>query len=113
LYWLSKDFFEKVNDEVAEPQARRLSEIRNFLEHKYLRVTADESPNAPPDNLALMVPRGQFGAKALHLLKLARTALIYLAIGVRFEEQRRESAQSNIPVVEIPLPPYMADTEKM
>jgi hypothetical protein len=25
LYWLAKDFFEKTNDEVAEPQARGLS----------------------------------------------------------------------------------------
>ena len=39
LYWLAKDFFEKANDEVAEPQARGLCEIRNHLEHKYLRVT--------------------------------------------------------------------------
>jgi hypothetical protein len=60
-----------------------------------------------------MVPRGQFGAKALHLLKLARTALIYLAIGVRFEEQRREPAQSNMPIEEIPSTPYMPDAEKM
>ena len=113
LYWLSKDFFETANDEVAEPQARRLSEIRNFLEHKYLRVTAEESPNAPPDDLALMVPRSQFGTKALHLLKLARNALIYLAGGVRFEEQRREPAQSNMPLEEIPPTPCMPDAEKM
>ena len=113
LYWLSTDFFETVNDEVAEPQGRRLSEIRNFLEHKYLRVTAEESPNAPPDDLALMVPRGQFGAKALHLLKLARTALIYLAIGVRFEEQRREPARSNVPLEEIPSMPHLTDADKM
>ena len=90
MYWLAKDFFEKENDEVAEPQARGLSEIRNHLEHKYLRVTVAGSPTVPPDDLALMVSREQFGRKAMHLLKLARSALIYLAIGVGFEERRRE-----------------------
>src|SRR3984885_14241743 len=55
LYWLAKDFFEKANDEVAEPQARGLNDIRNHLEHKYLRVTAGEPPIAPPSDLAFMV----------------------------------------------------------
>lgn len=48
LYWLTKDFFEKPSDEVAEPQARGLSEIRNFLEHKYLRVTVVKAAHGLP-----------------------------------------------------------------
>jgi LA2681-like HEPN len=88
LYWLAKDFFEKANDEVAGPQAHGLSDIRNHIEHKYLRVTAVESPTVPPDDLAFMVSREQFERKTMHLLKLARSALIYLAIGVGFEERR-------------------------
>jgi hypothetical protein len=60
LYWLAKDFFEKENDEVAEPQARGLSDIRNHIEHKYLHVTVTESPMVPPDDLAFVVSRGQF-----------------------------------------------------
>jgi hypothetical protein len=113
LYWLAKDFFEKANDEVAEPQARGLSDIRNHLEHKYLRVTLAESPTAPPDDLAFMVSREQFEAKAMHLLKLARSALIYLAIGVGFEERRREPSRAGMPLEEIPSIPYLPDAEKM
>jgi LA2681-like HEPN len=113
LYWLAKDFFEKENDEVAEPQARGLSDIRNHVEHKYLRVTVAESPTAPPDDLAFMVSRGQFEGKALHLLKLARSALIYLAIGVRFEEKRREPGRANLTLEEILSPPDLPDAEKI
>ncbi|MGA2207362.1 MAG: LA2681 family HEPN domain-containing protein [Terracidiphilus sp.] len=113
LYWLSKDFFEKTSDEVAEPQARGLSEIRNSLEHKYLRVTAGESPTAPPQDLALMVPRSQLEAKALHLLKLVRAALIYLAIGVRFEEQRREPSRVGMTLDELSPTAYLPDDEKI
>jgi hypothetical protein len=113
LYWVAKDFFEKENDEVAEPQARRLSDIRHHLEHKYLRVTAAESPAIPPDDLALIVSRQQFEGKTIHLMKLARSALIYLTIGVRFEEQRREPGRVGLPLEEIPLPPILPDAEKV
>ena len=113
LYWLAKDFFEKANDEVAEPQARGLSDIRNFIEHKYLRVTVAESQTAPPDDLALMVSREQFEAKAVHLLKLARSALIYLAVGVGFEERRREPGRAGVPLEEMPSTSYLPDAEKV
>jgi LA2681-like HEPN len=113
LFWLAKDFFEEANDEVAEPQARGLSEIRNHLEHKYLRVTVAESPTASSDDLAFMVSREQFEGKAMHLLKLARSALIYLAIGVGFEERRREPSRVGETLEEIPPTPLLPDAEKI
>ena len=113
MYWLAKDFFEKANDEVAEPQARGLSDIRNHLEHKYLRVTVAESPTVPPDDIALMVSREQFEGKALHLLKLARSALIYLTIGVGLEERRRQPGRTGVPLEEIPLTPELPEAEKI
>jgi LA2681-like HEPN len=113
LYWLAKDFFEKANDEVAEPQARGLSDIRNHVEHKYLRVTVAESAIVPPDDLALMVSREQFERKAMHLLTLARSALIYLALGVGFEERRRERGRVGRAFEEIPSTPYLQDVEKV
>jgi hypothetical protein len=113
LCWLAKDFFEKANDEVAEPQARGLSDIRNHVEHKYLRVTVAENAIVPPDDLALMVSREQFDRKAMHLLTLARSALIYLALGVGFEERRRELGRVGVPIEEIPSSPYLQDVEKV
>jgi LA2681-like HEPN len=85
---------------------------RNHIEHKYLRITATGFPTAPPDDLAFMVPRDQFESKRLHLLKLARTALIYLAVGVKFEEQRRATNYAGSSLEEIPLKPYLPDAEK-
>jgi hypothetical protein len=113
LYWLAKDFFEKENDEVAEPEARSLSDIRNYLEHKYLRIIVDEPATSPPYDLAFMVSRKQFEAKTLHLLGLARSALIYLAIGVGFEERRRQPGLTGVRIEELPLPPHLPDTEKI
>ncbi|MFA5375497.1 MAG: LA2681 family HEPN domain-containing protein [Dehalococcoidia bacterium] len=113
LYWLAKDFFEKETDEVAEPEARGLSDIRNCLEHKYLRITLDEPAASPPNDLALMVSRHQFEAKALHLLALARSALIYLSIGVRFEEHRRLRNRNGVSLEELSSPPEFPDIEKI
>jgi len=112
LYWLAKDFLEKETDEVAEPEARGLSDIRNYLEHKYLRITIDEPEATPPDDLALMVSRHQFEAQALHLLGLARSALIYLSIGVGFEEQRRGPSRAGMSIEELPPTPDLPDAEK-
>jgi len=113
LYWLAKDFSEKANDEVSEPQARNLSEIRNSIEHKYLRVVANEVTTAPVDDLALMVSRKRFEAKTLHLLKLARAALIYLAIGVRFEELRRQPKFRDVSLEDIPATDRLSDAQKL
>jgi hypothetical protein len=59
------------------------------------------------------VSRERFEGKAMHLLKLARSALIYLAIGVGFEERRREAGRVGVPLEEIPVAPYLPDAEKM
>ena len=60
-----------------------------------------------------MVSREQFERKVMHLLKLVRSALIYLAIGVGFEERRREPSRARVPLEEIPSTPYVPDAEKM
>jgi hypothetical protein len=78
-------------------------------------VTVAKSPTEPPNDLALMVSREQFERKAMHLLKLARSALIYLAIGVRFEERRRtlDPGRAGVSIEELLPTPYLHDAEKI
>jgi hypothetical protein len=63
--------------------------------------------------LALTVPRKEFETEAMHLLKLARSAIIYLTIGVRFEEQRREPARARAPIQGLPPTFELPDSEKI
>jgi hypothetical protein len=86
--------------------------MRNHIEHKYLRVSVAEPAAAPTDDLALTLSRERFGRDALQLLKLARSALVYLTISVRYEEQRREPSRAGLPLEEIPVAPYLTDGEK-
>jgi hypothetical protein len=102
LFWLSRDLYEKEFQEAAEPDAKALNDIRNHLEHKYLKLVENsvEEPRGNRDNwydtfadgLAFSVGRGDFERKTLRLLKLARAALVYLSLAVHSEEKYRRAA---------------------
>lgn len=116
LYWLSKDLRDKQLKESTEPDARELNEIRNHLEHKYLkihemlvpRVTDPKSPLAwMVDDLAFSIAKTEFDAKALRVLKLARAALMYLSLGMhREEKQRAKTRKDGSMLAPMPLTPW-------
>jgi len=103
LFWLSKDLFEDKDKpdfrESLEPDAQELYDIRNHLEHKYLKLHDDLWPGPPSagdwistalaDTLAFSMYRREFQAKTLRLIKMARAALIYLSLAIHCEEQQR------------------------
>lgn len=116
LYWLSKDLYEEQPDfqESLEPDAKDLREIRNHLEHKYLKVcSVVVSPTeALADRMAYPVSRHEFNAKTLRLLRLARAALVYLALAIHREETVREKNRGNAKVAPMPLFPVEDDLKK-
>lgn len=99
LYWLSKDVFEDAFRQVTEPDAQLLYELRNHLEHKFVGVrdhlflALTPTAIAKPPAGVFAIPFDQLAARTLRQLKLARAALIYLALGVHAEERRRKGAQ--------------------
>lgn len=102
LFWVSKDLFEDKPGfrECLEPDAQQLDAIRNHAEHKYLKLhdgmwakpTSLDDPvfSHRTDVLAASFYRRDFEAKALHLLKIAREALIYLSLTIHSEEVKRK-----------------------
>lgn len=103
LYWLSKDIFDEEFQETTEPDARELNEIRNHLEHKYLKAHTEtlgvfltkEGAHRRTDDLAYSVHEQDLASKTLRLLKLTRAALIYLSLGMHREEDRRRAANKD------------------
>lgn len=96
LYWLSKDLFEEGMKDSTDPDARALAELRNHLEHKYVKVHENLSPirsDFDPfrDTYAYMVSRRDLERRTLRLLQLARSALIYLSLAMHHEEQKRRN----------------------
>jgi hypothetical protein len=115
LFWLAKDLYEKDWGLPAslEPDARDLADIRQHLEHKYLKLHLSEWPGPPaPDDtlaqslahtLACSMGRDEFAAKALRILQLARAALLYLACAINVQEKQKvRHDQTRVPIMELP-----------
>ncbi len=106
LYWLAKDLFDPALQDVMEPEAKALYAIRNHLEHSYLKVhetlkTKSQRAHydaAWSDRLAYSVQRSDFEDKAIQLLRLARSGLIYLCLGMHREERRRYRGKADLKV---------------
>jgi hypothetical protein len=101
LFWLSKDLFEDAPEfrEAISPEARDISEVRNHLEHKYLKVhemlanrtDVEAAEMGLRDPVTFSVRRSDFDTKALRVMKWARDALIYLSCSVTVEERQRRA----------------------
>ena len=95
LFWLSKDIWprgdeEKKNRMVIEPEAEKIGELRNFVEHKFvlmdwkdgIALSAMADRAAAGDGFCLCVTQEDFLKKTVKTLKLARAALFYLSYAV-------------------------------
>ena len=114
LYWLAKDLFDTALHDVMEPEAKALYAIRNHLEHSYLKIHEILLPKSQgtdydaawSDRLAYSVQRSDFENKALHVLRLARAALIYLCFGMHREELRRAEGKKQHTKVPMSCPRF-------
>ena len=93
LFWLSKELFDDELKRTTAPDAQELHDIRNALEHKYFQVHegwAWSIMRTPPsgEGLGLSVDSDLLEAKALRVMKIARSALIQLAPGDRRGRRR-------------------------
>jgi hypothetical protein len=113
LFSLSKDLYETRAgfEDSTEPEARVIAELRNHLEHKYLKLHVIGGRTRPgEDDLSRAEPRddlsrAEFESKALWLLRTARAALIYLSLAVHVEERERAKARAKkerIPPIWLP-----------
>lgn len=99
LFWLAKDIHEDSPGFRAalEPVASRLSDVRNHVEHKYLKVhdcpwsgpVAQDKRTALTDTLAYSIRRDELAERGMMMLRLVRAALIYLSLSIQVEERRR------------------------
>ncbi|WP_422929452.1 LA2681 family HEPN domain-containing protein [Singulisphaera sp. PoT] len=100
LYWMAKDLHNSGAEfqDATEPDARELDVTRNHAEHKFLAIHDDKWPelefyrNPPttlPDGAYFAIGRQVLIARSVRVMKLARSALIYLAYAVFIEEMRK------------------------
>lgn len=113
LYWVSQDIHSKVLKDVARPDAQALDQLRNHLEHKYAKIVDEFHWIGTPsehttDHLAFVIDREDLVAKTLLLLKLSRSALIYLCLAMHYQESQAEKDGESL-IVEFPVDDYPDD----
>lgn len=89
LYWLSRDIFSKELD-MIDPEATDIANIRNFIEHKSFKIVDFGEFGTINENSTLVVDREQFEQKCEKVIKLVRSAIMYLAMSVHISEEMKE-----------------------
>lgn len=99
LFWLGKDLYENREGfiDALDPEAQRLGDLRNHLEHRYLKVLEHVIPDgedgAHPsllrDDLAYTISRRDLVDRAVRLAQTARAAILYLALAMHVENVNR------------------------
>jgi len=99
LYWISKDFFDGFEDS-PNPELKRIKDIRNSLEHKYVKISDDffkERTEEYGDGLALYVSDKELYNVTFMLLKILREAIINLSLCVNIAEiPKREISKDKV-----------------
>lgn len=105
LYLISKDLFFDKNDEkskefieVLEAEARKINDIRNHLEHKFISIKLFNSEflNIEDRKRNFSISQDELEEKTIHLAKLVREAVIYLSFAIHIEEKKNTIDKSAI-----------------
>ncbi len=108
IYWINKDFIRPFLDS-PNPWAKRISIIRNALEHKYVKVFSQDFPaqtDGEIDGLALYVSEQELTEQTMFLLKLLRETIICLSLAVGIEEKHRKKQSPEKITVPISIMQY-------
>ena len=95
LFWLSKDLHEKEFETSIEPQAKEIANIRNYIEHKSFKVIDASNPNWSEETETYEIDRELFVEKTLKVMKLCRSALMYLSFLIYDEENHRKKSRND------------------
>lgn len=102
LFWLSKDLYEK-NSSPIEPEAKEIATIRNYIEHKSFKVVEAKNPCWDEAPETYEIEQDAFYDKAMRLLRLTRSALIYLSSAIYEEERYKTPLNGGINTIEMEL----------
>lgn len=95
LYFLSKDLFDEEFNDAAEPDAVRLFDLRNRIEHRFLSLQQSGNDLILGTDIHGLISLYSFQEHALRMLRMAREALIYLSLAMHQEEQMRNKNDTN------------------
>jgi tetratricopeptide (TPR) repeat protein len=116
LFWVSRDFYEVGSDRIPlDPDAKLLFELRNVLEHRFLRLhseTPDKSTlDFEMDHPIRSMSLSEFSRHVLHLFRRARAAIIYVAMAIRAEELAKRRGRGDAQTMPVAIQPWRSRSE--
>ncbi|MGA9639691.1 LA2681 family HEPN domain-containing protein, partial [Flavobacterium sp.] len=81
-----------------EPEAKKLAQIRNFIEHKSFKIVEFGETGLSDNELTYVITRDEFERKTLKLITLIRASMIYLSLGINLEEKKKIISQPALPI---------------
>ncbi len=108
LFWLSKELFDEQLKQTTAADARELHSIRNALEHTYLRVNEGWAKpfmikGTNNSGFGIAIGSDELEAKAIRVMKMARSAMFYISFAISVEERKKQLAISGQPIGSMPL----------
>ncbi|WP_459003188.1 LA2681 family HEPN domain-containing protein [Stenotrophomonas sp. PSU_St103] len=102
LYSLSEDIFNEDVRQSASPDSQQLHLVRNALEHRFFKIVwarsdCDET-SMLHDRLSEQMTLDDFQRKALRVLLMARSAIMYLCLAMHRAEQQRHEKEEGLSV---------------
>ena len=107
LYWIKKDFYHgisKKDEDSVAIVAHELKDLRNAVEHDYLKVFDDGIVSEPPDrewlndSLYDAIGKAELRKATLEMLRLARAAMIYISLAIYHEERKKGVDDTVVPL---------------
>jgi hypothetical protein len=89
IFWLQKDFYEDKNMNITNPNAIRLFQMRNDMEHNYLLSV--ERVRKKSAYITKYITPNQIDDGTEKILKLARECLVYLTLAVGIDKARQRN----------------------
>jgi hypothetical protein len=106
LFWLSKELFDDQLKQTTAADARELHDIRNALEHTYLRVSegwAKPFTVGGTNSFGIAIGSDELETKAIRIMQLARSALFYVSFAIGVEESKKRRASPGQFIGSMPL----------
>jgi tetratricopeptide (TPR) repeat protein len=108
LFWLSRELFDDQIKKTTAADARELHSIRNGLEHRYVRVQEELTMPSTirqirSDAFGITIGSTELEAKAIRVMRIARSALFYVSFAIGVEERKGSRANPHRVILSMPL----------
>ena len=96
IFWISKDFDNGDNSLTANPHAKLLKTIRNYLEHRFTNITLNFFDGSVDNNESrLYLTEFELQECTLDLLNLVREVIFSLKNAIQISENEKQSTLSS------------------